>query len=94
MGVSTFLYETMGSFENYNSIKQWFRNYVSIKTAVSIGNVTTALQVLIDRPVEFSYSLLKTWIDELLQPINFKREFFLAQIMLPINVKQSEIIDH
>ena len=48
MGVSTFLCEAMGSIKNYNFIKQWFRNYVSIKTAVSIGNVTTALQVLID----------------------------------------------
>lgn len=59
MGVSAFLYETMESIENYNFIKQWFRNYVSIKTAVSIGNATTALKVLIDRTVEFSYSILK-----------------------------------
>ena len=76
MGVSAFLYETMESIENYNFIKQWVRNYVSIKTAVSIGNATTALKVLIDRTVEFSYSILKHGSMDCSSLLILKENFF------------------
>ena len=93
MGVSTFLYETMGSIENYNAIEQWVRNYVSTKTAVSIGNVTTALQVLIDRTVEFSYSILKHESMNYSRLLILKENFFGTNNAFSKSVKQSEIIN-
>ena len=79
MGVAAFLYETIGLIENYIFIKQWFRNYVSIKTAFSIGNVTTSLKVLIDRTVEFSYSILKH------ESVNYSSLLILEDIFFGTN---------